>query len=97
MTRVQLPDGCTGLDMPDGTRYNATAGGTVEVDTRHADTIAGSWYQQAGIMTGHQRLAVGTRRARICTTCRPSRRWNAWTQVCPRCGAPTETETTGVV
>lgn len=88
MTRVQLPDGCTGLDMANGKKYTAEKpGGQVEVSGRDARFIGTSWYGQSGVMAGSQSLSFGTKKSRWCAPCR--RAWNAWSRDCPRCGAAT--------
>jgi hypothetical protein len=89
MTRVQLPDGCYGLDMANGKNYKADKpGGSVEVSSRDAHFIDTSFYGQAGIMRGSSQFAFGTRKGRRCAPCK--RTWNAWSDFCPRCGAGTE-------
>ncbi len=89
---MQLPEGCFGLDMADGTRYSGRPGDVVTVADEHASAINKSWYRQAGVMRGEMTYAIGTRRARVCTTCRPTRKWNLWNTTCPRCGQPTDIE-----
>lgn len=87
--RVNLPPGCYGLDMADGTRYNANRDGRVLVADRHADAIRAGWYGQAGVMVASEEHRLGTRTTRECRQCTPTRRWNAWNTECPRCGAVT--------
>jgi hypothetical protein len=87
--RVTVPPGCTGLDFPDGKRADADRDGRVQVDDDHATTLNRSWYRQAGVMAATEPFAIGTRRVRVCTVCRPTRRWNAWSDLCPRCGGTT--------
>lgn len=88
MTTVQLPDGCTGLDFADGTKYDAPRqGGTVDLDSGHARYVGTSWYGQNGVMTGATNFSFGTRTGRRCTECR--RTWNAWSHTCPKCGQDT--------
>lgn len=90
MTTVQLPDGCYGLDMANGRQYTADKpGGKVEVSGRDARFIDTSYYGQgqAGIMRGGPQFTIGTRKGRWCEPCR--RLWNAWSHLCPRCGAAT--------
>jgi hypothetical protein len=89
-TKITVPSGCTGLDMADGTRYDAPKQGTsIEVPAGHARAIKRSWYGQAGVITGTS-YVVGTRTGRWCEPCR--RTWNAWSTSCPRCGNPTTAE-----
>ena len=93
MTKVQLPDGCTGLDMADGRRYTAAkAGGQVEVSGADARYIGTSFYGQSGIMAGSQSLTLGTKKGRWCDPCRFLAQ--AWSDTCPRCGAETTPLTT---
>lgn len=88
MTKVQLPDGCTGLDMAGGRKYTAAKpGGTIEVSSADSRYIGTSFYGQSGIMHGSQSITLGTKRGRRCEPC--SRTWNAWSDLCPRCGGET--------
>lgn len=89
--RVQLPPGCRGFDCKDGTRYTAPrSGGSVVVDDRHAAAINSGQYGQAGFIVAGAATSFGTRRGQWCRPC--NRVWNAWNHLCPRCGAPTDTE-----
>ena len=91
MTTVRLPDGATGLDLQDGTKYTASRpGGTVDVEPEHARAIDRGWYGQTGTMRGGPQFSFGTREGRRCGPCK--RTWNAWSVLCPRCGQPTMTE-----
>jgi hypothetical protein len=93
MTRVRLPDGCTGLDMANGRKYTAEKpGGTVDVTARDARYIDTSWYGQgqAGIMRGGPAFTLGTKTGRWCLPCK--RLWQAWSSQCPRCGQATQPE-----
>lgn len=92
--RVNLPPGCYGLDMQDGTRYTANRDGQVLVRDQHAAAIRKGWYGQSGVMVASEEHRIGTRITRVCTTCHPTRRWNAWNTSCPRCGAVTTLEET---
>jgi hypothetical protein len=87
MAKVTLPDGCKGLDMADGTKYNADGRGRVDMSPEHAKYLKTSWYGQSGVMTDSQSLSFGTKRSMLCTPCK--RAWNAWSTTCPRCGEPT--------
>jgi hypothetical protein len=91
LVRIQLPDGCYGLDMADGTgrKYTAKPGDKVEVSENHARMIKKSFYGDAGIMSGSESYAMGTKTGRWCRSCQPARLWNAWNGLCPRCGADT--------
>jgi hypothetical protein len=92
MSRVTVPPGCTGLDMADGTRYNADRHGRVQVADRHARAIRRGWYGDSGVMVVDEQHHLGTRTGRWCTTCAPARLWNTWNLQCPRCGHDTTTE-----
>lgn len=93
MPKITVPEGCNGLTMEDGTRYNANREGRVDMRSEHADVLSKSWYQSAGVMSASERVALGTRTGRTCTTCSPTRRWNAWNTHCRICGSPTIKET----
>jgi len=90
--KIQLPDGCRGLDMADGTKYSAKPGDKVEVSESHARYLKTSFYGQSGIMSSGEQMSFGTKRTRVCVPCR-GRRWNAWNETCPRCGDATIEET----
>lgn len=90
--KVNLPEGCFGLDMADGSRYTANRDGRVEVSDTHASAIKAGYYGQSGLLVATEPFAMGTKRVRWCTTCQPHRRWNAWNDECPRCGTPTSEE-----
>jgi len=87
MAKVTLPSGCSGLDMADGTKYNADGTGRVEMSSEHAKYLKTSWYGQSGVMADSQSLSFGTKKTKLCTPCK--RAWNAWSVTCPRCGEPT--------
>jgi hypothetical protein len=89
MTKVHLPPGCIGFDAKDGTRYTAKkAGGTVNVDERHAKAInEGQFGGDANLVSATGALTFGTKKGRECLTCH--RVWNVWNVVCPKCGADT--------
>lgn len=88
LTRMELPDGCRGVDMATG-QYTARPGDTISVSPGNAAAIR----QRAATVRRGERFAFGTRRGRACTPCR--RMWNAWNTVCPKCGEPTEEVTAG--
>jgi hypothetical protein len=90
--RVQLPDGCYGLDMADGKKYTARPGDYVNVSDNHARQIKKSFYGGSGIMRGGEQFVIGTRAGRWCRSCAPARLWNSWNATCPRCGAETTEE-----
>lgn len=85
--KVNLPPGCGGFTCADGTRYDARPGTSVVVSDRHADALDRSQYAEKDLLTAKQPLSFGTKRGRWCQACR--RVWNAWNDVCPRCGAET--------
>jgi hypothetical protein len=92
IARVQLPPGCTGLDMADGSRVNADRNGLVQVDDGQRSTIRRSWYGSSGVIDATEPHNIGTKKTRWCFTCQPARAWNAWNKTCPRCGAATHLE-----
>lgn len=88
--KVQLPPGCYGFDCKDGTKYTGRPGGHVDVDDRHAKAIRTGQFGQAGFVSASGAVSFGTRRGQRCRPC--NRVWNVWNTSCPRCGAPTESE-----
>lgn len=86
MAKISLPDGCKGLDFPDGSKVSGKGGGSVEVSEAQARQIDNSWYGRSNVMGG-QKLQFGTRKGMRCRPCK--RLWNAWNDVCPRCGEQT--------
>ena len=87
--KVQLPPGCEGLTMQDGSVYSGRPGGSVTVSDDHARWIHGG---DGALVQASNRVFAGTRNGRWCTACQPPRLWNAWSVSCPRCNAPTEPE-----
>lgn len=90
MPKVNLPEGCYGLDFADGSKVDGTQGSAVEVTDSQARQLDKSWYGQSNVMNGSQRLSFGTRKGRRCTPCK--RLWNAWNELCPKCGQATTDE-----
>lgn len=89
-TKVSLPPGCTGFDCKDGTKYKARAGTHVMVEERHADALQSSQFGGDAHLVGNiGRESFGTKRGQKCPKCR--RIWNAWNDVCPKCGVATDT------
>jgi len=88
-TRVQLPAGCSGITCADGTRYSGTKGGSVEVSDRHAKAIRNQQGTAAKMLTATGAVNLGTKKGRWCINCQPARIWQAWSDVCPRCGYET--------
>jgi hypothetical protein len=93
-SKVNLPPGCRSLRLEDGTRYVAAReGGSVTVSDSHAaaiDRMDGNG--TAGLVTGKYRVFGAGKNGRWCFSCVPARLWNAWNDVCPRCGEPTQPE-----
>jgi len=93
MVRVTVPPGCYGLDLDDGRKAHTRGRPYVEVDESAARTIRKSWYGAAGVVSGVEPHILATRATRWCRVCTPAgRRWNAWNDQCPRCGAPTTSD-----
>ena len=95
MPRVNLPPGCSSLQMEDGSRYKAgRPGGAVTVSDSHAaaiDRVSGNG--TAGLVSAGFRVFGSSPKAgRWCNHCQPARLWNAWNDFCPKCNAPTEPE-----
>lgn len=89
MAEVTLPPGCYGIEMGDGTKYDANRQGRVTVSDEHAPYIKSSQNGQLGIVSPRG-LTFGTKKGRRCAPC--ARLWNAWSTTCPRCGQETEDE-----
>lgn len=93
MPKVELPPGCRGLQFADGTHaVAAREGGHVMLSDEHAaaiDRVAGNG--TAGLVTGQAGVytSSGKKNGRWCKTCSPARLWQAWSKICPRCGAET--------
>lgn len=91
--RVNLPPGCEGIDPLNGSRpYMARAGTAVTVSDEDAARLNRMPSNgTAGLLDARFRvLSLGTKAGRWCGACK--RLWQAWSQVCPRCGAATEPE-----
>jgi hypothetical protein len=92
VARVQLPTGCFGLEMADGTKYDSSKlGGYVDVDDRHAGSITTSSNGRVGLVSTSRPAVLATRAGRRCPECGFAAQ--AWTTTCPRCGTQTEEET----
>lgn len=94
MTRVKLPPGCYGTEMPDGTKYTnrksdggVRGGGTIDMDDHHASQIATSSNGRLGLISAALTESLGTKKGRRCEPC--GRLWQAWSEQCPRCGHDT--------
>ena len=81
---VQLPPGCSGLQLTDGTNYTGKPGGHVTVSDEHAPYVRRQTGGDAGL-TGHGtfRSFMATKAGRWCPVCRFLA--NAWSRTCPRC------------
>lgn len=90
MPKINLPDGCTGLDFPDGSKVDGKQGSTVEVSENQARAIDGSWYSRSNVMNSSQQLMFGTPTGMRCVPCK--RVWNVWNKTCHKCGEPTTPE-----
>jgi phage terminase large subunit GpA-like protein len=86
--RINLPPGCRGFNMQDGTPYSGTEGGHVYVEDEHAPYIQRQVGGDAGLVgSAAFREFAGTRDGRWCQDCRfLAQRWSV---VCPRCGRDT--------
>lgn len=89
-TRVELPTGCYGLKMPDGTKYDAKPGRSVVVEDHHARQVAKSSNAKLGIVDASKGYAIGTRRGKRCDDCQFLAQ--GWASACPRCGGGVTTE-----
>lgn len=89
-TRVELPPGCYGLQMADGTQYDAKPGGAVTVEDRHASAIKTSTNGKAGVLSATKAYSLGTKTGRRCEPC--GFLGQAWSTSCPRCGGATHLE-----
>lgn len=90
--QVNLPPGCSGFTMADGTNYGGRKGGTVTVSDEHAPHIRRQVGGDAGLV-GHasfRALGFGTKKGMRCPA--DGKVWNAWTEVCHSCGGATEPE-----
>jgi len=85
---MTLPEGCAGLTMSDGRRYDADRRGRVEVADRHVDDIR-SHYGALGLIDVADPKVLGTKATAWCLSCRPTRAWQVWTTHCRVCGNPT--------
>ena len=89
--KIQLPPGCGGFTSADGSRYDAKPGTSVEVSDEHAARLRKSAHTAVGMITVDPGTVIGTKRGRVCVPC-GGRRWQAWSALCPRCGAATDPE-----
>src|ERR1700679_708683 len=92
--RVQLPPGCAGFRCADGSEYSAKGGTSVVLEDRHAKALSHSQHQSIGLVKSGESFSLGTKRGRVCDAC--SRVWQCWSLQCPKCGAETRHEWTGI-
>lgn len=87
MPDYRTPPGCTGLQMEDGTRYNAGRDGRIVVDRPdHAAHIERVGRNGGGHI---HRVMVGSPIGVASTSCEPCRFVGyGWQSVCPKCGGP---------
>lgn len=85
--RVQLPAGCGGFRCADGSVYSAKPGTSVVLEDHHARSLSKSQHQSIGLVTANEGFSFGTKKSRYCGPCR--REWNAWSDLCPKCGLET--------
>ena len=90
MVKINLPPGCGGFTSADGSRYDAKPGTSVDVSDVHAARLRKSAHTAVGMITVDPGTVIGTKGGRVCAPCR--RTWQVWSDVCPRCGRPTEPE-----
>ena len=86
--QVNLPPGCSGFTMADGTQYKGREGGRVTVADSHASYIQRQVGGDAGLVGSAQfREFTGTKDGRWCAACNfLAQRWSV---CCPRCGRDT--------
>jgi hypothetical protein len=84
-TRVELPPGCVGFDMPDGSILRPDEpGGAVDMPSRYAAS-AGRALGLAPPMTGFSETSIPSA---VCGHCGFRRfAWIDRPDICPRCGA----------
>lgn len=86
-TRVELPPGCAGLDLPDGSVVRPRElGGAVDVPDRYATAGLVHALGLAPPSVGFARAPMGPASA-VCRTCGFHRFvWSDRPDICPRCG-----------
>ena len=87
--KIELPPGCYGTEMADGTKYTARKpGGTIDVEEHHARAIDKSQHAGIGLLRSTRTFRLATRNGRHCPQCGFSAQ--CWTKTCPRCHVGTE-------
>lgn len=84
MPRFTVQPGAEGMDLPDGTHYDADRSGHVEVDDRHVAAIRASTAGTRG--WAGQTPYTFTGKSRHCPRC--SFVAFLWQHECPRCHTP---------
>lgn len=86
--KVSLPPGCSGFTTADGGTIKADKpGGSVELTDRQASALNKSQYAEQDFIKAGAGWSFGTHRGMFCAPC--AREWNAWNDVCPKCGGKT--------
>jgi lipopolysaccharide biosynthesis regulator YciM len=87
-TKVNLPPGCYGTEMADGTKYTAKKpGGTIDMADRHARAMDKSQHAGIGLLSSTHSFRLATKNGRHCPACGFSAQ--CWSKSCPRCDQPT--------
>jgi hypothetical protein len=89
-TEIQLPNGCYGLQMPDGKEINSRPGGRVDVPDEYVPLVDGSSAARSGTITTRRGFTLGTREGRWCAPCRFLAQ--GWSDRCPKCNGPTQAQ-----
>jgi hypothetical protein len=84
-----LPPGCQGFTTAGGETLPANSNGTITLSDNHAARLKSSAHNSIGLVTS-QSHRLGTKAGRWCAGCK--RLWQAWSQVCPKCGEGTQPE-----
>lgn len=86
MTRFTVNNnGCYGIEMPGGAKYNADRSGHMDVDDRHAAAVASSM-QAKRQWLGVTPWAFEGAAEKVCARCHFTA--FAFSETCPRCGTP---------
>jgi hypothetical protein len=91
LTRINLPEGCYGLSLAGFKTPKVKPGSSVDIDNpRVLRLIRNSSNGELGILSHRELVSIRTKSGRKCEPC--NRIWQAWTKVCPKCGAETVPE-----